>query len=119
GRATSESRMSVEALVISAIKNKISLEVEYQGQLRQICPYRLGWRIAAGSREKFKVVFVYQIGGYSRRGLEPDGSVANLRCWNLAAITLAVPIQESWRHPNAWMVGGFETNDEAIIESEL
>jgi hypothetical protein len=43
-------------------------------------------------------VFVYQFGGYSERGLAPDGSPENFRCWNLEDIYSAEIIPAAGWH---------------------
>ena len=64
--------MSVEQVLISAIRNRISLEVSYKGHARLIAPVRLGWK-TTDKEGLHKNLMCYQFGGYSSRGLKPDG----------------------------------------------
>jgi hypothetical protein len=110
--------MNAEQVLMSAIDNKISLEVMYQGHARIVCPCRLGWKTTEknGLHKNF---FCYQIGGYSRSGLKPDGSVDNFRCWNLEEIRSALPVNAPWYCPQAWLKGPSQCIDDVIAEVKI
>ncbi len=93
--------MSVEDVIISAIHHKVSLEVIYKGHKRWISPVRIGWK-TTDKDGLHKNVFCYQFGGYSSRGLMPNGSMENYRCWSLDDIQSAVPIQSGWHGSYGW-----------------
>jgi len=93
--------MSVEQVLISAIREKISLEVTYKGRSRLISPIRFGWKTTE-KHGLHKNLMCYQFGGYSSSGLKPNGSMDNYRCWNLEDITSAVPIQADWHGGYGW-----------------
>ena len=107
--------MSIEAAIVFAVKNRVSLEVEYQGNLCQVSPCRFGWRTQEQTGERCKCVLVYQFGGYSIPALKPDISIENLRCWDLKDIALALPIQDPWRCPKA---GSTTCIEDAIVEAQ-
>lgn len=87
--------MTVEQVLVSAIENHISLEVVYNKESRLISPVRIGWKTTK-KEGLHKNLFCYQFGGYSSRGLAPDGSMENYRCWNLQGIASANPIEAKW-----------------------
>ena len=93
--------MTVEQVLLSAINNKTSLEVIYQNQTRLIAPIRYGWKTTE-KEGLHKNLMCYQFGGYSSRGLGPDGSMQNYRCWNLEDISSAVPIEAPWHGGYGW-----------------
>jgi hypothetical protein len=93
--------MSVEEVIISAVNNKISLQLDYDHHMRLISPCRYGWKTTEEDG-LHKILFCYQFGGYNSKGLKPDGSMENFRCWKLDKIYSAVPIKDPWSCPQAW-----------------
>ena len=107
--------MTLEQVLISAIHDKTSLEVMYQGFARIVCPCRLGWKTT--EKDGFhKNFFCYQIGGYSKSGLKPDGSMDNFRCWNLDEIRSALPVNAPWFCPPVWPKEPSQCIDDVIAE---
>ena len=105
--------MSIEQVLISAINNKSSLEVFYKGHLRRISPVRFG-RKTTEKDGLHKNLMCYQFSGYSSRGLKPDGSMENYRCWNLEDITTALPIEAPWHGGYGWPKEGSTCIDDVI-----
>jgi hypothetical protein len=93
--------MSVEQVIIAAIRDKISLEVNYKNHSRLISPIRLGWKTTE-EEGLHKNVFCYQFDGYSSSGLRPNVSPENYRCWNLSDIYSAVPVRAPWYGSEGW-----------------
>jgi hypothetical protein len=87
--------MTVEQALISAINHQVSVQVDHQGHSKWISPVRLGWKTTKKDG-LHKNLFCYQFGGYSSRGLKPDGSMDNYRCWNLDDVTSVLPINAAW-----------------------
>jgi hypothetical protein len=79
---------------IRAINEKRPLRVMREGHERFICPYRIG----RSSKQEYNVLH-YQYGGYSQRGLGPDGSSSNWRCHHLDSFSEAEIIDAPWRGP--------------------
>src|SRR5580704_6733091 len=105
--------MSAEDVIASAINLKICLNVTYQGHTRLVAPIRLGWKTTDedGPHKNF---FCYQLGGYSSKGLKPDGSIDNYRCWKLSDITSALPTKDHWREGTAWHTQRSKCIDDVI-----
>jgi len=61
---------------------------------RFICPIRIG----LSSRGERNVLY-YQFGGYSSRGLQPDGSERNWRCNHVTDIETAEILDGPWHEP--------------------
>jgi len=61
---------------------------------RFVCPIRIGLS-SRGDRN----VLYYQFGGYSSRGLQPDGSDRNWRCNHVADIATAEILNGPWHEP--------------------
>ena len=101
--------MSIEQVLISAINNKSSLEVFYKGHLRRISPVRFG-RKTTEKDGLHKNLMCYQFSGYSSRGLKPDGSMENYRCWNLEDITTAL-----LNHSAGWGIHDWSMSARAIV----
>jgi len=110
--------MSIEQVIISAIKNNTSLEVVYKNSSRKISPIRFGWKTTEGEGTH-KNIFCYQSGGYSSKPLEPDGSMDNFRCWNLEKISSAVPVNDKWRSAKDWTMHKSECIDEVIAGPQV
>jgi len=108
--------MSLEQVLLSAIRDKTSLEVMYQGVARVICPWRLGWKTTEKSGPH-KNLLCYQIGGYSASGLKPHGSMENFRCWNLDEIRSALPVSTPWYFPQTWPKEPSTCIDDVIAEA--
>lgn len=86
--------MSVETIILIAIRQKRRVLVVRDGRERVICPYRIGW-----SNENNHNVLHYQIEGYSSRGLSPNGSSDNWRCHPLESFTAAAIIEGDFVGP--------------------
>jgi len=84
--------MTVEDVIVAAIRRGLSLEVIYDGYARLVSPIRYGWK-ETEKEGMHKNLFCYQFGGYSSRGLGPDGSMQNYRCWNLENISGASVVE--------------------------
>lgn len=93
--------MTVEDVIIAAIRQKVSLEVVYKNHARHISPVRIGWK-TTDKEGLHKNLLCYQFGGYSSRGLKPLGSPDNYRCWHLDDISSAVPIDSTWHGAYGW-----------------
>jgi hypothetical protein len=87
--------MTVEQALVLAINSKSSIEVQYDGHIRHVSPIRFGWKTTE-DEGLHKNLFCYQFGGYSSRGLSPDGSEDNFRCWKLEDITYVAVIPGIW-----------------------
>lgn len=123
--------MSTQQIIISAIQQRAGLNVNYKGTLRSVCPHRIGWKRAQPRSPKAKKplhllkdsrkyenhinVFVYQFGGYSSRGLAPDGSADNWRCWDLEDIYSATVIPIDRWHTGAVAGANFSACIDDIV----
>lgn len=107
--------MTIEQTIVSAIRSKKPLEVIHQNHRKLVCPFRIGWK-ETEDKGIYKNVLVYQFGGYSSKGLEPDGSMDNFRCWNLDDIRSATPIDTEWHHPRGWSTMRSTCVDQVIAE---
>ncbi len=88
--------MNVYDTLRESILSRKPCRISKLGQTeRKVCPYLIG-RSGAGEAN----VPYYQFEGYSQRGLQPDGSSANLRCNRVSEIATAAVIEEPWREPN-------------------
>lgn len=83
-------------VIIRAIQEKRALRVVRDGYVRLVCPFRVGW----SAKGEYNVVY-YQFGGYSRSGLQADGSRANWRCDRVHSLSAAEIIDEPWHEPDA------------------
>jgi hypothetical protein len=106
--------MAVEDVIIAAIRDKSSLEVMYRGFARLVSPIRFGWKTTEKDG-RHKNLFCYQFGGYSSRGLGPEGSAENYRCWNMDEINAAVAIQTAPHGNYEWTTQPSNCIDDAII----
>jgi hypothetical protein len=61
-------------IIRDAILSRQQIVADYRGRTREMCPHVLGW---TKGREH---ALLYQFGGGSASGLEPDGSDQNWRC---------------------------------------
>jgi hypothetical protein len=61
-------------LIREAILNHRILAVVYRGSIREVCPHVIG------KTKGLPYALLYQFGGESSSGLEPDGSTDNWRC---------------------------------------
>lgn len=86
--------MSVQETIVRAIQEKRPLRIVRDGQVRLTCPYRIGW-----SAKQEHHLLHYQFGGYSQRGLGPEGSDKNWRCHNTENISEAEIIDGRWHQP--------------------
>ena len=68
-------------LIRQAIQEKKQVIAEYNGYVREMCPHVVGWK---GDREN---ALLYQFGGGSSSGLEPDGSPNNWRCVHIERLS--------------------------------
>lgn len=68
----------------------------YHGHIREFCVQVLG------HTEQEERALVYQFGGTSGSGLQPDGSPDNLRCLRVAQIEQLEEITGSWHQPDDW-----------------
>ena len=72
---------AVYGLVRDAVLNRRTVTAVYQGHYREMCPHTIGW---TNGNER---ALFYQFGGSSSSGLQPDGSLQNWRCINLAELS--------------------------------
>ena len=87
--------MSVYEILKESILSKQPCRISKSDQMeRKVCPYLIG-KSSAGEIN----VLYYQYQGYSKRGLQPDGSSANWRCNRISDIAIAEIIDEAWRQP--------------------
>jgi len=105
--------MSTQASLASAINAHVSVEVVHKGHNKLISPIRMGWKTTK-DKGKHLNLFCYQFGGYSSRGLEPHGSKANFRCWEVKDISSVLPINAPWHGTYSFGMKRSECIDDVI-----
>jgi hypothetical protein len=91
-RAKIQTVEDIYRLVWTSIEQRRPMMALYDGQLRKLCPHRLG-RNGAGQLR----VLCYQYAGGSTSGLEPVGSPANWRCIALEKLSRVELIEDVWQ----------------------
>jgi hypothetical protein len=78
-------------LIERAIRNKQIVCAMYKGHYREMCPHTLGW-----SKTRKEHALLYQFGGSSQSGLQPDGSQQNWRCLDLDELSSVTIKDGTW-----------------------
>jgi hypothetical protein len=82
--------MSVYDIVRKAIRNKEIIVATYDGFVREMCPHVLG------TKDGVEHALFLQVGGGSRKGLDPDPS-KNWRCIKLDKLTNVAAKPGEWQ----------------------
>ena len=94
-RTHSSPRSNTYNVIRDAADSRQPIRALYEGKWRELCPYVVGI-----SKDGHEQALFYQIGGHSKRGLDPIGSDRNWRCFPICRLTLATIIDVPWGVPN-------------------
>lgn len=106
-------RMGTYDLIRSAAVNLDSISARFEGHVRLFSPHVLG------TKKGESRVLGYQFGGTSHRGLGPQGSLMNWRCFPIDKLTDVALIAGTWRSPSRFGTDHEHCIDEVDVSARI